>query len=247
MVAGYFDKVYDYDGSVIDNKDTPFHEWSGEALRLSFTPNDRGGRLYSIVRRRVYFSNPGSAYKASGISFPRVADLENSAFEKYGKPAHTDTSSGDHFWISDVRGRSLPPSHPDFFRCAAQLTKASGYGLFRGDALRDLSEAFDNRELSSSKHTHRVTGPDSVIRDFVMLVPTKEPWEENRFRGCGTQLYVSVDRLSDPSGRSEVATAMTVALSDQNAQQFDNGRAAYMKAQVAKVQPSSPPAKKEQF
>jgi hypothetical protein len=80
-----------------------------------------------------------------------------------------------------------------------------------------------------------------------MLVPTKEPWEENRFRGCGTQLYVSVDRLSDPSGRSEVATAMTVALSDQNAQQFDNGRAAYMKAQVAKVQPSSPPAKKEQF
>jgi hypothetical protein len=40
---------------------------------------------------------------------------------------------------------------------------------------------------------------------------------------------------------------MTVALSDQNAQQFDNGRAAYMKAQVAKVQPSSPPAKKEQF
>jgi hypothetical protein len=249
VVAGYIDRAYP------GGKDTHLEALSGEFLRLSFTPNDAGGKLYSIVRRRVYFTGEAHAQvdAASGISFPRVADLESSIFEKYGRPGKAATAvDRGSFWIYDVRGRSLPADHRDFSRCASAIGELSYNGTicplcYRGVTLRALEDAIDNKELASSKHT-RGPSPDSIVNDLDNFVPTSEHLASEAFRDCGTQLFVSIDRGQDPSGQNEFATAMTVSLSDQNALLFDNGVTAYMKAQVAKTQlaPSSP-AKKETF
>jgi hypothetical protein len=130
--AGYIDQAYAQEGGsyaagsplkLIQDQDTPVDQFSGEFFSLFFTPTDDGGRLYAIVRKKVYISDdrrPLSFYSKAKVALPRESDLEKGAIDKYGPPSEAPTVSDDKvgfsaslYWLYDHDGGKLAGSvHP---------------------------------------------------------------------------------------------------------------------------------------
>lgn len=84
--------------------------------------------------------------------------------------------------------------------------------------------------------------------------PVRRTVPDQSYRGCGVQLHAVIMPTQTPglnrkTTPTDVAWAMTISLSDQNALFVDDGVLAYMKAEVAKPAESGPkpPPKKEVF
>lgn len=131
--AGYIEKAYSDKGNtirVIDNQDAPIDHYSGDFFRLSFTPTDAGGRLYSIVRQRTYFSQASqlNVLAAAGVELPKTSDLQQGIVEKYGDPGvkPNERNLVSSYWMYDPQGRKLASNHPDYPRCESRFNREDG-------------------------------------------------------------------------------------------------------------------------
>lgn len=286
--AGYFEKIY-VGFKAVDNQDTPIQQYSGEFFRLSFTPSDDGGKLYSIVRQRTYFSDPNaglSVYAAAEIPLPRLSDLENGLSEKYGNPAKTENGANyvSLGWIYDRTGTKLANTHPEFAQCESRFDGEDGaiansYAYARymprqaknsplwairknGSGgyltLREFAGAFSDVEFYKLNWGDSKTWlEDTATRFARQLVPSMVTDEglapsdaqgNPKFHGCGTQLHVVVSLISGQDRGTTLASAITLSLSDQNAEFFDNGVREYMHTRREKLNKlPPPPSKKENF
>jgi hypothetical protein len=189
--AGYIDQAYAQEGGsyaagsplkLIQDQDTPVDQFSGEFFSLFFTPTDDGGRLYAIVRKKIYISDdqrPLSFYTKAKVALPRESDLEKGAIDKYGPPSEPPTES-DHkvgfsaslYWLYDHDGGKLATSvHP---QCESSFAGEDGWIMGAQPAdytppklysnksrgvltLRQLATSFDTRDFYKLGYHDTVT------------------------------------------------------------------------------------------
>jgi hypothetical protein len=285
--AGYIEKAYaDKAGAIqeVENQDAPIEHFSGDFFRLSFTPSDAGGRLYSMVRQRTYFA-PVVQLKvlaAAGVAMPKIAELQQGVVEKYGQPAVTRNGNyaQSSYWMYDRRGMKLARDHADYSRCESRFDGEDGAmqrspltprqtgphnplwttrksGKSGPLTLREITVAFQDREFYKLQYGDTKTFLGDTVNRFAReIVPMEvtpagmrpqDMYHQNEFRGCGVGLHVVVVPIAEPDGSPSHASAITVSLSDLNAEFFDNGVEDYMKAQAAKAKIETPQKKKEVF
>jgi hypothetical protein len=270
LVAGYIDKAYQ-DGpdgiKPVKDGNTPIYDLSGEFFRLFFTPGDGGGRLYAIVRQRIYFSDrdkPLNFYLAANVPLPQKADLEKGAIEKYGAPSKIDETGRPSivnlYWFYDRTGEKLT-GHTD--GCESRfldVNRGAGYthppleSIKAGGVLtlRELVAAFEDRDFYKLGYRDSKTDLEEDIRRIANLVPAmvlshgRSPQEipdteKTGYQNCGTQVHIELTPTSYGEVDPGYAFAMTVSVSDQSAVFFNNGVADYMKQQMQKVLPKMAP------
>lgn len=285
--AGYFDKTYVQYPKLrsIDKLDTPIEQYSGEFFRLSFAPSDKGGRLYSIVRQRTYFSDASKArdvYAAAQIPLPKVADLESAIIEKYGNPVKTDKTATyvSLGWIYDQGGAKLSNTSGEFERCESRFDGEDGAMSNPGAARfagrqgqtsplwairktggngyltqQEFAAAFTDREFYKLGYHDSKTflddPPKKLLNELVPHMVTdaglrpQDTQGTAQLRECGIQLHIVIGLIADPE--RAYASSLTVSLSNQNAEFFDNGILEYMKARLAGLNRTPPPSAKEKF
>lgn len=156
IVAGHVDKIYAKENpyssdtalKILTSRDVGFTQFSGEFFRLKFTPTDNGGRLYSIVREKIYAFDsamPLDRYSAAGMELPAIADLDTAIVNKYGEPANkgrgpfvgftvneplngigwknqnTAWAATGSVWLYNRKGNAVAMGSSDFDRCTSHF------------------------------------------------------------------------------------------------------------------------------
>jgi hypothetical protein len=156
IIAGHIDKIYKKENpyssdtklTLLASEDAPFAQFSGEFFRLKFTPNDSGGRLYSIVREKIYAFDAGMPlvrYADAGLALPSIDELDQGIVAKYGEPAdkgkgpfvgaavneplngvgwknqNTAWAATGSIWMYDRSSQPVSLRSRDFNRCASHF------------------------------------------------------------------------------------------------------------------------------
>jgi hypothetical protein len=217
--AGYIDQAYAQEGGsyaagsplkLIQDQDTPVDQFSGEFFSLFFTPTDDGGRLYAIVRKKVYISDdqrPVSFYTKAKVALPRESDLEKGAIEKYGSPSEPPTTSDykvgfsvSLYWLYNHDGGKLSRSeHP---QCESSFADEDGWIMGSGPPVSTPPKLYSNK--SRGVLTLRQLAASFESRDFYQL----------GYRDTVTSLIENVSKIPDvlvpvmvtPNGRVAAST-----------------------------------------
>lgn len=174
----------------VGDPNTPIDSFSGELLTLFFTPTDDGGRLYAIVRRRVYFSDPSRtlrAYADANVAMPKAASIEKDVVEQYGQPSlvdHEKLFTSLH-WIypqgairpvERLGGLSQCESRLADVDNSRPLTYQSNKLLWseKNNAyltLRQLAVSFEDRDFYKLGYNDTITDLDSNVRKLFQILP----------------------------------------------------------------------------
>lgn len=276
IFAGYIDKAYVEKPklSLLENPDGRVQQFSGEFFRLAFSPVVEGGKLYSIVRHRIYASNdvqPLNVYAEAGIELPRVSDVEKGVLEKYGNPADKgkvpyvgapmrvqgfntgwnlakQLALSGALWIYDRKGKRLASNDRDFTGCESAFMN----GVL---STRPLYSVWKHDDV-----TLRELQDSFLDADYSKRPPLgrSDPGQNvsNLERLIPVLLSNQANKYKGCGTQLQVmitmggaytdfAGSLTISLTDQDALFFDNGVADFLKAQIAKISNVPPAAPKK--